>query len=418
MISLPTRSKAPLFLLVAGLLTGCEQLAAYLPPAVNEPIIGPAAKPADDGGTTISLIPIPFPQVSGWLADKHSAALPALLRSCAKLKPADAEKPFGKYSEMGRVKDWLALCRDAKLIRAGNDVEAKYFFETRFRAYSVTRGFNKQGLFTGYYEPQLDGAWKPGGRYTTPIYSRPRDLVSANLGSFDDKWKGSQIAGRLVGDAFVPYHNRAEIESGALTGRQLEVLWVADPVDAFFMHIQGSGRIRFADGTHIRLGYAGRNGRRYTPVGRELVAAGQMKLKDVTMPAIRDWMKQNPVAGQALMRKNQSFIFFRVLETDGPVGAQGVVLTPGRSIAVDRAYYPLGMPVWLATTDPGVKPAKPLRRLMIAQDTGSAIKGPIRGDFFWGYGGAAGDKAGRMKEQGRLYILLPRDALASKSKTF
>lgn len=366
----------------------------------------------------MSLVAVPFPELPGWLGDQHSAALPALLKSCAKLKPADAEKPFGKYSEMGRIRDWLPICRDAKLIRTGNDVEAKYFFESRFTAYAVGVGFRRHGLFTGYYEPELDGAWKPGGGYTTPIYARPTDLVSADLGSFDDKWKGAQIAGRLVGDAFVPYHNRAEIESGALAGRQLEVLWVSDPIDAFFMHIQGSGRIRFADGTYIRLGYAGRNGRRYTPIGRELVAAGEIKLADVTMPAIRDWLRQNPVAGQALMGKNQSYIFFRVVDTDGPVGAQGVVLTPGRSIAVDRAYYPMGAPVWLDTIDPGVKPAKPLRRLMITQDTGSAIRGPVRGDFFWGYGAAAGDKAGRMKEKGRIYLLLPRAARAAKLSTF
>ena len=404
--------------MAAGLLVGCEQLAAYLPPAVSEPIISPAATPVDDGGTSISLAAVPFPELPGWLGDKQSAALPALLKSCAKLNPAAADKPFGKYPEMGRIRDWLPICKDAKLIRPDNHVEAKYFFESRFRAYSVSVGFQRRGLFTGYYEPELDGAWKPGGGYSTPIYARPRDLLSADLGSFDDKWKGSQIAGRLVGDSFVPYHSRAEIDSGVLAGRQLEVLWVADPIDAFFMHIQGSGRIRFADGTHIRLGYAGRNGHRYTPVGRELVAAGQMKLKDVTMPAIRDWMKRSPVAGQALMRKNKSYIFFRVVDTDGPVGAQGVVLTPGRSIAVDRAYYPMGVPIWIVTTDPGVKPAKPLRRLMIAQDTGSAIKGPIRGDFFWGYGAAAGDKAGRMKEKGQIYVLLPRTVPPPKPNTF
>jgi membrane-bound lytic murein transglycosylase A len=411
LINACTRSGAPFLFLVAGLVVGCEQFAAYIPSAVTEPIIGTTATLVDDGGTTVALTAVPFPALPGWSADKQSLALPALLKSCAKVNPDAAEEPFGKQPEMGRVRDWLVICKDATLIRDGNDVEAKYFFESRFRAYSVGTGFQKQGLITGYYEPELDGAWKPGGGYSIPVYSRPRNLVSANLGSFDEKWKGSQISGRLVGNTFVPYHTRAEIESGALAGHELEVLWVADPIDAFFMHIQGSGRIRFADGSHIRLGYAGRNGRRYTPVGRELVAAGQMKLKDVTMPAIRDWMRKNPVGAQALMGKNQSYIFFRVVDTDGPIGAQGVVLTPGRSIAVDRDYYPMGVPIWVVTTDPGVKPAKQLRRLMIAQDTGSAIRGPVRGDFFWGFGAAAGDKAGRMKEKGQIYLLLPRTVL-------
>ena len=164
------------------------------------------------------------------------------------------------------------------------------------------------------------------------------------------------------------------------------------------------------DGTHVRLGYAGRNGRRYTAVGRELVAAGVMTLEGVTMPSIRAWMVANPVAAQALMHKNQSFVFFRVLKGDGPIGAQGVVLTPGRSIAIDRKYWPLGVPVWIDTIDPGTRPVASLRRLGIAQDTGSAIKGAVRADYFWGHGRKAGDKAGIMKARGSLYMLLPRIA--------
>ena len=167
-------------------------------------------------------------------------------------------------------------------------------------------------------------------------------------------------------------------------------------------------KFNLRDGTYIRLGYDGRNGQRYTPVGRELVAAGVLRLKDVTMPSIRHWMMENPVAAQAVMRKNRSFIFFKVLKGSGPIGAQGLELTPGRSLAIDRKFIPFGIPIWLDTTEPGTKPANPLRRLVIAQDTGSAIKGPIRGDFFWGHGAAAGEKAGIMNQPGRYYLLLPR----------
>ncbi|MDP6897275.1 MAG: MltA domain-containing protein, partial [Rhodospirillales bacterium] len=240
-----------------------------------------------------------------------------------------------------------------------------------------------------------------------------KDLIASDLGSFDDKWQGERIAGRIDDSRYVPYYSRAEIEQGALRGRQLEIVWVDNAIDSFFLHIQGSGRVTLPDGTHVRIGYAGRNGRRYTAVGRELVAAGVMPLEDVTMPAIRAWMEENPVAAQALMLKNKSFVFFRVIKGDGPIGAQGVVLTPRRSIAVDRKYWPLGAPVWMDTTDPGTRPAMPLRRLGVAQDTGSAIKGAVRADYFWGHGNAAGSKAGTMKGRGRLYMLLPRTAVTN-----
>jgi membrane-bound lytic murein transglycosylase A len=357
---------------------------------------------------SLRLVAKPFEELDGWKADSHADALPALLRSCARLETRPPETRVGGKDIMGKVKDWLPICADAKRVRAGNDTDARYFFESRFQAYLAYDEAERFGLFTGYYEPELKGSWKPDGRYHVPIYSLPKDVVPADLGQFDDKWKGKQIAGRLVDGKYVPYFDRAAIEDGALSGRQLEILWVDDPIDAFFLHIQGSGRVVLPDGTFIRLGYGGRNGHRYTAVGRELVAAGVMKLNDVTMPAIRRWMIDNPVAGRALMRRNRSFVFFKVLKTEGPIGAEGSQLTPLRSLAIDRTFIPLGVPVWLVTTDPGTRPAKPLRRLVMAQDTGSAIKGPVRGDLFWGYGAQAGDKAGIMKQQGYYFLLLPR----------
>jgi len=353
---------------------------------------------------------VPFKELPGWKADDHSAALPVFLKSCARLKKQPPNRAIGRLPEMGLISDWLPLCNDAALIRPGNRTEARYFFESRFIAYKLIAGTHQTGLFTGYYEPELNGSFKSDQRYRYPLYALPKDLISANLGEFDDKWKGAQIAGHLIDGRYVPYFTRAEIESGVLTGRQLEILWTDSDIDAFFLHIQGSGKIKLPDGTFIRLGYAGRNGHRYTAVGRELVAAGVMRLKDVTMPAIRAWMEQSPVAGQALMRKNKSFVFFRVLKGEGPIGAQGVLLTPGRSLAVDRRYMPLGAPAWLETTEPGSRPARPLRRLVLAQDTGSAIKGPVRGDLFWGHGRHAAEMAGIMKQKGRLYALLPRSA--------
>ncbi len=382
-------------------LGACAHLDALPPPTA--PITEPKS-----GKAELGLYPVNFEIVPGWKADRHSVALGPFLASCKKLLGEPPEKQMSESVLMGSVKDWLPICHDAKRVRPGNDVDAQYFFESRFQAYMAVSNKGSTGLFTGYYEPELNGTWKADARFRVPIYARPKDIIGANLGHFDDKLRGQQIVGRLEKGRFVPYYDRATIESGALNGRQLEILWVDDPIDAFFLHIQGSGRVRLPDSTHIRIGYDGRNGRPYTAIGRELVAAGIMRLKDVTMPAIRRWMIENPVASQAVMRKNRSFVFFKVLKTGGPVGAQGVVLTPGRSLAVDPKHVPFGVPLWLDTIDPGTDPVKSLRRLVIAQDTGSAIKGPIRGDLFWGYGNAAGSKAGIMKHPGRYYLLLPR----------
>ena len=401
-----------LFLLACGLgLAACS-----FPPATTnilvtkqKPLSGPPVNPAGVP-TGFSIFPVAFKDIPGWSADRQSDALPVFLRSCSRLRKKSPDRAMGSRVEMGRLSHWVRICDDARIIRSGNEAEAQYFFESRFVAYRVSHNHGNTGLITGYYEPDLQGSWTADVRYRFPLYALPKDLISSDLGSFDIKWKGEQIAGRMDDNRFVPYYSRAEIEQGALSGRQLEIVWVDSAIDAFFLHIQGSGRVTLPDGTHVRLGYAGRNGRRYTAVGRELVASGIMSLEDVTMPTIRAWMLANPVAAQALMRKNKSFVFFRVLRGDGPVGAQGTVLTPGRSIAVDRKYWPLGVPVWLDTTDTGTHPASPLRRLGVAQDTGSAIKGAVRADYFWGHGNTAGDKAGIMKSRGRMYMLLPRIA--------
>jgi len=366
--------------------------------------------------TSFNLVPEKFEHVPGWKTDVHSDVLPALIRSCEKFEKLPKNKAVGVLEEMGRIEDWLPICQSARIIRPGNAAETQYFFESRFQAYSVGSRWLNSGLFTGYYEAELNGAFGPDKRYRFPIHSRPKDLVSADLGDFDLQYSGVKLAGRLVKGAYVPYYNRAEIEDGALDGRQLEILWADNPIDTFLLHIQGSGRVNLPDGTSIRLRYAGRNGHKYTAIGRELVAAGQMRLDDVTMPTIRAWMEENPVGGLALRRKNKSYIFFRVGENTEPVGAQGVTLTPGRSLAVDNRFIPYGIPLWLSTTDPGTKPKKLLRRLVVAQDTGSAIKGPIRGDLFWGHGPAAALKAGLMKERGTYFLLLPKSAKRKVAK--
>ena len=353
-----------------------------------------------------------FDQLPGWKGDSLSQALAVFLRSCEKIKTLPPDRGLGPSSEMGRVSEWIKFCVSAALIHPGNETEARYFFESRFTPYLARNNKmpwapKSRGLFTGYYEPELHGAWKPDTTYRYPIYARPKDLVSFDLGDFRDEFKGWQLAGQLKGNKFRPYPTRADIESGVLKGQQLELLWVDSAIDAFFLHVQGSGRVMFEDGSMIRVGYAGRNGRRYTPIGRELMAKGIIPQKKVSLQSIRQWLAANPIAGRQLMEKNKSYIFFRLIEGDGPIGAQGVVLTAGRSLAVDRKYIPLGVPVWLNTLQPG-KSKTPLRRLVLAQDTGSAIQGPVRGDLFFGFGNDAGIGAGLMRENGTYYLLLPR----------
>jgi membrane-bound lytic murein transglycosylase A len=362
----------------------------------------------------MSIFPITYNEIPGWKSDNLSETLPALKLSCSKIKKLPENKSLGKFIEMGKVSDWLPICKDAHLIRSGNKTEAQYFFESRFLPYTVANNQNRVGLFTGYYEAELNGAFGSNARYRYPILAKPKDIINANLIEFDHKLDGHRITGRIKGNKLVPYYTRAEIDDGALSGRQLETMWVDNAIDAFVLHIQGSGRIILPDGSYVRVGFDGRNGHQYTSVGRELVSAGKMRLKDVTMPSIRKWMEKNPVAARALMRKNKSFIFFKVSKEAGPIGAQGVILTPTRSIAIDREFFPMGLPVWLDTTVPGSR--KKLQRLMITQDTGAAIKGPVRGDVFWGHGPQAAIHAGLMKEKGKLYLLLPRSAAKSQLK--
>lgn len=381
------------------IVSACADLPVPLPEAISTPDSPPA----------LTLDAVDFDELEQWDSEDFSSVLPVLLRSCEKLKAKKPETAMGSDERMGKVSDWISICEDASRIRPGNKIEAKYFFESRFVAYRAGNANAPKGLFTGYYEPELEGRWAPEAEFQIPLYSRPKDLVSINLGKYRAELTGTQLAGRLVGDAMVPYFTRAEINAGALRGRELEIVWVADPAEAFFLHIQGSGRVKLPDGSHIRVGYAGRNGHRYTSIGRELVAMGQMHLDDVTAPAIMDWLRAYPAAGNELMNRNDSYVFFRVIEGDGPIGAQNVVLTAGRSLAVDPKFVPYGVPLWLDTTDP-LTDGGPLRRLLVAQDTGSAIKGPVRGDVFWGFGPTAARRAGLMKQSGRYFMLLPKSA--------
>jgi len=360
------------------------------------------------------LRPAAFEDMPGWRADRHGEALRAFLRSCDKLLRRHNDASLGG-AVPGTVGAWRDVCEAAGAHDIRDHPAARRFFEDWFRPYAAGNRDQEAGLFTGYYEPELRGAQTPGGAYTIALYRRPGDLVTVSLGRFRDALKGERIAGRVVDGALVPYPDRGAIDAGALAGQALELVWVDSAVDAFFLHIQGSGRVRFADGGTRRIAYAAANGQPYLAIGRSLVANGALAREDVTMQSIRAWLESHPEQAPALMRENKSFIFFRWLggaAADlGPQGAQGVALLAGRSLAVDRRFIPLGIPLWLEVRAPDGDPARPdrlLRRLMVSQDTGGAIRGPVRGDVFWGTGRAAGDIAGRMKHRGRYWLLLPR----------
>jgi membrane-bound lytic murein transglycosylase A len=339
----------------------------------------------DAGPPRLSLTPVSFADLPGWSDSDAAAALPALLRSCVRLSQ-HPDAPFGSIDsgvDYGSTAEWLPSCGEAERLPLGDKSAARRFFEKSFAALAVADYGEREGLFTGYFEIELNGSRYRHGRYQTPIYRRPADLASA------------------------PRYSRAQIEDGALAGRGLELFWVDDPIGAFFLQIQGSGRIRLEGGRVVRVGYDGQNGLPYVAVGRRLIERGVLARNEVSMAAISVWMRAHPQAGAALRRENPAFVFFRVVPGDGPIGAERVVLTPEHSLAVDRHFIPLGVPIWLAASEQFI-PGKEVHSLVVAQDTGGAIKGPVRGDLFWGSGAAAGARAGVMNARGCYYLLLPR----------
>ncbi len=369
------------------------------------------------------LKPVSFADLPGWSADDHAAALPALLGTCARfarqpddtrLPPTAGDAAPGAPGIGGTLADWRGACAAAAQVPTNDGAAARRFFETHFHPFRAANNRDTGGLFTGYYEAELRGSRQRSETYATPLYRTPTDLVSVDLSDFSAEFAGRTIAGKVVQGKLKPYDDRAAIEKGALKDRGLELIWVDDPVDSFFLQIQGSGRVTLEDGSVVRVGYANKNGHIYTAIGRELVKRGVMTTEQVSMQSLRAWLKANPGEADALMNANRSYVFFREIPgakvDEGPLGAQSVPLTPGRSLAVDRKFVPLGVPVWLDTGHPDDKSVPRLRRLLIAQDTGGAIRGPVRGDVFWGWGEQAAERAGAMRDRGEYYILLPLPA--------
>jgi membrane-bound lytic murein transglycosylase A len=377
----------------------------------------PKEKPAaeTEAEPRLLLARVGFADLPGWQDDQVADALPALQRSCDRLLRRDADAPVGPGGRAGTVADWQAPCAALRDLSAGDGAAVRAALERHFVPFAAEGSEGPEGLFTGYYEASLQGSRERRGPYQHPIYARPDDLITADVAKFRADLKPTRLVGRVADQRLVPYYTRAEIWDGAFRGRNdLPIFYADDPVDVFFLHVQGSGVVNLPDGTRQRVGYAANNGHDFFAIGRALIRSGEMDGQDMSMQGIRDWLRANPDKADDLMRRNPRFIFFRKIDGPGPIGAQGVALTPERSLAVDPAYMPLGAPVFLDTTDPVTK--QPLQRLMVAQDTGSAIKGPVRGDFFWGSGEPALEKAGRMKQQGRYYLLLPESVAARRAE--
>lgn len=356
-----------------------------------------------------------FSALDGWngagLRSAH-AAFQASCRAIAARAPGD---PLGGDRAYGTVGDWQPACQAALELPVASESDARRFFETWFATVQVFNGSEERGLFTGYYEPELNGSRRKGGRYRTPLFQRPADLVEVDLGQFRPNLKGERVAGRVVEGRLVPFSPRREILAGGLGANGRPLVYVDDAVGAFFLQIQGSGRIKLDSGEIIRAAYDGQNGHVYTAIGRILVDRGEIPRETLSMQGIRAWLEGNPEQADALMNENASYVFFREVPigdpTKGANGAQGVPLTAEASLAVDLKFHALGVPMWVDASAPsdvtGADDAR-YQRLFIAQDTGGAIRGPIRGDVYWGAGARAEQIAGRMAHRGRLFVLLPK----------
>jgi membrane-bound lytic murein transglycosylase A len=374
------------------------------------PALARSSQPGSMTFPDATLDGIGFGALDGWAADDHAASFQTFLVSCRAImttKPVPSARRF-----VGAMKE---VCGRARAAGKLDNDRARVFFEENFRPLRIAKGDDPVGGFlTGYYEPIVLGSRVPTPEYTVPLYRRPADLLTAagkkrKKGEFSNKGK----VYRKVGKDIVPYFERSEIEDGALDGRQLEICWLKHPVDAFFIHIQGSARIRLEDGAMLRVNYDAHNGHSYFPVGRSLIERGEVSKEEMSMDRIRAWMNAQQDGGRELRRMNKAFVFFRVTglaDHEEAIGAQGVQLTPWRSIAIDRHLHAYGTLFWIEADLPiksEVAETK-FRRLMIGQDTGSAIIGAARADIYFGAGDEAGSIGGRIKQPGRFVMLVPR----------
>ena len=387
----------------------CPQISTQLPPGSQiekpEPTPESTVKPDQKLPDYSLLKPAKWEEVDGLLEDNLSAAWGAWQQSCNTLK----NKP-----------QWQTACNAAKTLSKPNNATIIDYLTTHFDAYSATNldGGNT-GLVTGYYEPLLQGSRRQSAQYAYPLYKQPSDIVTVELADVYPDLKYKRIRGKLIetktgAKKLVPYMTRAEIEASPSPLAGNEIVWINNIVDVFFLQIQGSGLVNLDNGKQIHVGYADQNGHPYNSIGRLLIERGELTADQASMQGIKNWAQNNTDKLRDLLNSNPSYVFFRELPADlpGPLGALGVPITAERSVAVDPKYIPLGAPIFLSTTQPNS--TKPLKHLVMAQDTGGAIKGGVRADFFWGAGDAAGKQAGAMKQTGKIWVFLPKGFVLPK----
>jgi membrane-bound lytic murein transglycosylase A len=388
-VKMPQRNASAILILTMSIVVGCST----------------APKPEAPATTALQpvLLPAQFTDLPGWNDDPLNEVWPAFLQTCQALKARD---------------NWRVACDQAQQLKSPDPASLRAYFVQFFEVKRVQSPEGQtSGLVTGYYEPLLRGQRQRVGRFQTALHAVPDDLLPLQLEQRFPELKHQRVRGRLSSNAqgratVIPYYTRAELLSGAgqtaLQGK--EIVWVDDPVEAFFLQVQGSGRVQLPDGSVLRLAYADTNGHIYRSIGRVLVDRGVMTLEQASMQSIKAWAQANPDKVDELLNSNPSYVFFREEALPdpriGPRGSLGVPLTPRRSIAVDPRFIPLGVPVFLSTTHPLSQ--QPLRQLVMAQDTGGAIRGAVRADFFWGFGTEAGEQAGKMKQSGEMWVLLPK----------
>jgi membrane-bound lytic murein transglycosylase A len=364
----------------------------------------PTVKPTVAPPSHALLRPVPFAEIPGWTDDMLADAWPALASGCARLATQPATEAV-----------WREPCDAAAAIDRPDTLAARTFFERHFTAYrALDPEGGDTGIVTGYYEPLLNGSRTRNERYRYPLYAPPDDLLTIDLTGLYPELADKRLRGRIEGNRVIPYWPRNDIEAGRAQLAGKELVFVDDAIEAFFLQIQGSGRVRLAEGGVMRVGYADQNGQPFRSIARILIERGELSPEAASMQAIKQWAVRHPSELPALLDENPSYVFFRELTpdataaVDGPLGTLGVPLAAGRTIAVDPRSIPLGAPVFIATTWPLSN--RPLNRLVLAQDTGGAIRGPLRVDFFWGFGEEAATQAGRMKQSARLWLLWPKNA--------
>ena len=355
------------------------------------------------GKGKLQLKKVSFSSLPGWSKENFAEIIPVFSKNCAGLKEYGKKENATTQINISPT-EYEKICERFAKQKPNNSAKMKKFIEKEFAVYQISDGDNTQGKFTSYYEAEIKASFEKSAKYKYPVYGKPKDLVEINLRDFGKDLPDSRLVGRVENGRFVPYYKRNDIENKGIDAPI--IMWGDDLVDIHFMQIQGSAVAHMDDGSEIRIGYADNNGHKFKGIGSILTEKKLIKPGEASMPKIREWLRKNPEKAAKIMAENERFVFQRLSDADGPVGAFGISLTAGRSLAVDNGYIPLGAMLWLDTKDPD---KRNLQKIVFAQDIGGAIKGVVRGDYFWGHGEEALKEAGRMNSAGGYYIFVPQN---------